>query len=268
MNRFFFMPLFFFVAMATSVFAGDDITIKVNQAAQYSGGVYDNPLHTLLIPFGEKINLMYDFSVYAKDDEQSAIDCIMKFPKYLNIEFMSSQGIQAIEVEDDGDVPALTMYDDDEGFRICEFLMPQKKNGTAFVEFQVNVDERFAGENFPVNIRFTHLRPPFFARHGKKIGFVAGVAAGIVVGVVTFNPATGAAAGAAAGTATTAATATGLSLVGAAAAGVGTAAAITAGSAFVSYEFMKKTLQEMKNKYSSTQLNDSYTKYLIQIKEN
>ncbi|MBO4437125.1 MAG: hypothetical protein J5791_09620 [Fibrobacter sp.] len=139
MNRFFVTIMLVFVAMATSVFAGDDITIKVGQGGQYQGGAYNKPLHTLFIPSGKKINLKYDFSIDAKDDEQSAIDCIMKFPKDLNVEFMSSQGIQALKMDDDGTVPALTIYTEKDGTKTCEFLMPQKKDGTAFVEFQINI---------------------------------------------------------------------------------------------------------------------------------
>ena len=255
--------LIIFATMAAFTFAGDPVAITVAQSAQLFGqdkfGPQESPLYTVYVPTNEKIGISYAFTIDTEDDEQSAIDCVIKFPKYLNIELMSSEGIQALQTEEDGSVAAMTQYDDDM-FIYYEFLLPQKNNGTAFIEFQINVDSRFAGDKFPVDITFSHLRPSFFARHGKKIGIIAGIAAGVVVGVVTFNPATGVAAGTATGTATTAATATGLSLAGAVAAGTGTAAAIGGGAALVSYEVMQKTLQEMNLNFS--QKYNSITDFL------
>jgi len=196
---------------------------------------------------------------------------LIKFPKDLKVEFLSCEGIQAIELKESDTVPAFAIYNDkderDNEYKYCEFLIPQKNGGIGFIEFQLNISENFRGKDIPIEFNFEHLRKPFLLRYGTAIGIAAGIATGVVVGILTFNPATGAAAGTAAGGATAAA-ATGITIgVGSAVAiGTGTGLAVAAGSIYVSYQIIKDSLQEMKKKYASTKMNDSYKHFTLQIR--
>ena len=258
-----FLCLGFILFSVMHSFALDKQVVKIQPSYQIPGQTYV-PLTTPQLPVGV-VNLKYDFTVDAKDKEHAVIDCLIKFPKYFDVKLMSCDGVQALSLEDDKTVAALTIYDDDT-FNYCEFLIPQKNGGIGFVEFQANIGENLKGQDIPVEFSFLHYEKPFFLRWGTAIGIATGIAAGVVVGVLTFNPATGTAAGAAAGTATTAATATGLTLVSSIALGTGIGMATTIGATVVSYNVIKDTLQQMKKKYSSKVMNDSYKKFTLQIR--
>lgn len=252
------------VSLAVGLFALDKQRVMVKQYPAISGGPYAMELSVPELPTG-KINLKYTFTVDAKDDEHAVIDCIVKFPNYVDVEFLACEGVQGISLKDDGTVAGLSIYTDG-SYKCCEFLIPQKNNGEGSVEFQVDILDNFVGRDIPVEFNFEHLKKPLLKRYGTAVGIATGIAAGIVIGVVTFNPAVGTAAGAAAGTATTVATTAGLTLLGSVAVGTGAGLATAAATTVVSYNAIRESLQEIKAKYHSSKMNDSYKRFTLQIK--
>ncbi|MEE3312937.1 MAG: hypothetical protein VZR56_02130 [Treponema sp.] len=252
-------------------FALDKATVRVRQYAKIGNGQWAE-MSSPELPIGEIVNLKYEFTVDAKDDAHACIDCILRFPEELVPQFVSASGVQALKLENDGTVAALTHYNERYKGMWCksfEFLIPQKKAGGGYVELQVKIPQEFSGKSIHVDCCFEHFRRPFILRHLKAIGIATGIATGIVVGVLTFNPATGAAAGAAAGTATVATT-TGLSVVGSVALGTGVGLAVAGGTALgeeITYSAIKNTIQDMREKYSSYKMNDSYTVFTLKIRQ-
>ena len=220
---------------AATAFALDKQRVFVHQLCQRPGGLYTE-LTTPQLPTGT-INLRYEFTVDAKDDEHAVIDCVARFPIGLNIRLTSCNGIQALETDSNELMPVITTYTKS-GCRCFEFLISQKAHGSGYVEFQADIEEAFAGTDIPARFDFSHFQKPLFMRWGAGISLAAGVAAGAVAGVVTMNPAIG----------------VGVGLV---VAGTGTA---------VSYTTTKETLQEMREKYNEQPMNDSYTQFVLQVR--
>ena len=273
MRKKYVLSFIYFLFSVVNGYALDEQIVKVTQSVAAPKEAY-SPFTTPTLPVGI-INLKYDFVVKAKDNAHAAIDLLIKFPKNLNVELVSCDGIQAIELKEDETVPAFAIYEE-ENNKYCEFLIPQKNEGTGFVEFQLNISEELKDKDILVEFKFKHLQKPFLLRYGTAIGIATGIAAGVVVGVLTFNPATGAAAGAATGSAvattvvggTAVATTTGITigLGGAIAIGAVAGGAVAAGTTYVSYEVIRESLQEMKKKYSSKNMNDSYKRFTLQIR--
>ncbi len=256
--------LFIILISLTSVaFALDKQHVYITQWCQKPGGQYAE-LTTPQLPSG-KINLKYDFTVEGKDDKHSVIDCIMKFPKDLDIGIVSCTGIQGLSSKDDGTVAALTIFADEE-YQYCEFLIPQKNRGQGFVEFQVNIPTSNGSKNIPIELNFEHFKKPFFLRYGTGIGIGVGIVAGVVTGMLTFNPATGVAAGLGACGAVSTVTTSAIGLGSAIALGTGVGIGTAAATSYISYEVIQDSMQEMKNKYKSSKMNDSYTKFTLQVK--
>lgn len=263
MRKKYLLSFFCILFSVVNCYALDEQIVKVTQSVAAPKEAY-SPFTTPTLPIGI-INLKYDFVVKAKDNAHAAIDLLIKFPKDLNVELVSCDGIQAIELKEDETVPAFAIYEEEDN-KYCEFLIPQKSDGTGFVEFQLNISEELKDSDIPVEFIFKHLQKPFLLRYGTAIGIVTGIAAGVVVGVLTFNPATGVAAGTAAGTAAGATTGITIGLGGAIAIGAGAGVAVAAGTTYVSYEVIRESLQEMKKKYSLKNMNDSYKRFTLQIR--
>lgn len=257
MKHFILISVILFSLVGNS-FALDEQSVKVKQSAQIPGGTYVE-CTTPQLPLG-KINLKYDFTVDANDDEDSVIDCVIKFPLYFDVELLSHDGIQGLILEDGEVAPIIQIYDSDYN-SYCEFLIPQKSGGTGFLEFQVKITENYVGKNIPVTFSFEHFERPFFNKWGTAIGIGVGIVAGIAVGVCTFNPATGASAGIA--TSSVIST-TGFGLAGAATLGTVVGLGASAGGNYVANKVIQKTLQELKNEYNAEKMNDSYVKFVLQ----
>ena len=258
-----FLLFIILIFLISKTFALDSQHVYITQWCQKPGGQYAE-LTTPQLPYG-KINLKYDFTVEGRDDKHSVIDCIIKFPKDLDIEIVSCTGIQGLSTKDDGSAVALTIFNDEE-YQYCEFLIPQKNRGQGFVEFQVNIPTSISNKYVPIEVNFEHFKKPFFVRYGTGLGIGVGILAGVVTGVLTFNPATGTAAGLGACGAVTTVTTSAVGLGGAVALGTSVGIGAAAATSYISYEAIQDSMQEIKNKYKSSKMNDSYTKFTLQVK--
>ena len=248
------------MSSVVNCFALDKQFVKIDQFVAVPRETYVS-FPSPQLPVG-LVKLNYDFTVEAKDNAHAVIDCLIKFPKDLKVEVLSHDGIQAIELQENDIVPGIAIYNDKKGneYTYCEFLIPQKNGGIGFIEFQLNISENFRGKDIPIEFNFEHFKKSVLLRYGTAIGIAAGIATGIVVGALTVNPA----AGVAAGTATGVAAAGGA--IGTVALSVGAGAGVTAGFTYFSYQIIKDSLQEMKKKYASKKMNDSYKRFTLQIR--
>ena len=245
-------------------FAADSWHVKITPSYQIPGQTYA-PLTTPKLNVG-LVNLKYDFTVDAKTCNHATIGCLVKFPKDFDLKLVACDGIQALKLDDDNQLAALTVYEAGE-YKCLEFLMPQKKGITGFVEFQVKINRSFRGKDIPVEFVFRHYEKPFFNRWSTTIGIGCGIVAGGVVGLCTLNPATGIAAGVCTSGATTAAFTTAVVVSGAVVEKVA-AGAIAAGATgtIISYHEMNEKLQDLRKEYKAVNMNESYKLYTLQIR--
>ena len=232
-----------------------DIRVMTQQSIQYPGGQYAVLTAPLVKP--GKVNLKYDITVDGKTNDQAVIDCVFKMPHGVEIDFLTSSGIQAINVED-SITTALTKFTE-KGRTCYEFLIPLRENGKAHVEFQANISPDYVGRTLPIDCEYSLYKKPFMKRWGTAISIGAGIATGVVVGALTMNPATGAVAGTATGAAA------GTALIAPILLGTAAGTASFGATQYVTYHAVKQSLQEIKDAYKEVELNSSYARFVVQV---
>ena len=233
--------------LSLNLFALDKERVVVKQFAKIGNGMWSE-MSSPELSVGEIVDLKYAFTVDAKNDARACIDCIIRVPEGLKPELVSASGIQALVLENDGTVAALTTYNE-KSWRIYEFLIPQKKAGEGYVEFQVEIPKEFSGKNIHIECMFEHFRNSLLERLMNKL-----LKPNEVIFVATAVPAAGAVA--------SVATATGLS-------------SVVEGSAVgcvippvITYESIKNTIQHIRKHHSSSyKMNDSYAIFTLKIRK-
>ena len=211
-------------AFMANCLAADDWRVRIDPSYSVPGSKHTT-FTTPLLPVGVT-NMRYAFTVEADDDENSLIDCVIRFPKDLDIKLMSFDGIQALNSEDYDNVTAFTFYEEG-NYKCFEFLISQKKDGNGFVELQANLNRKFKGKNIPVSFTFRHYHQSFYQRW-KKALFMIPVIGEVVFAYEWYD--TG------------------------------------EFPSFGDIHFVnKETIQEIKKKYEPKPMNDSYKVYTLQV---
>jgi hypothetical protein len=194
----------------------------------------------------------YDITTSFKDDKQATIACTIKFPEEVSLEIISYNGIQSLTHYTNKDIDAITLFVKD-GFRYCEFLIPQKMDNTSTVEFSIEIPSSYEGSSIQVDLSFNQYRKPFFSGL-RPIAAVSGFAVGITVGILA-SPAVGLAAGAAVSAVATKAIPIAIGVTAGVVAMTGTYTIIK------QFEDARISLQEIRNKYKEKELKDSSCRY-------